>query len=499
MTQFHAPRGGGRLLAAYDAPGLVVVVLVAAAVRRTSCDLGQRLGVAAPDPATEPAAVAPPPGLELPGGGAGLGRGAGPRPLLPTRAAVPQPLGSLPLARKLGRRVAVAVSQPDGDGPLYTSGASRRDPRHHPEAAHRPRRPRVARVPSTGSPRPWSARAGGSRWSAAATRCSTGRGPTDAYPQQRRPHHAGPADRASARGGWSDAGAARLRHLALHRPGRRARPGSPTTSPTTWSARSPRSGSTRAGSARGCPAAARIPRGRGAVFATALGQRGSTSQARPGRRPARRRDPGRRGAERSARRRSSSTCWRSATTRAPRCWRATSALAQSGERLLRRRGAQRCEPCSTELGIRLAGAVIHDGSGLSRDDRLSAGTLLDVLRRGVGRPPAAHRGQRAAGGRVHRLPGLPLRRLRRDDALGEVRAKTGTLTGVARLRRHGGDPRRRTADLRGRRRPGAAASTPSSPAPGSTRSPRPRGCAARLTQPGCGGPTLDPMTAAARR
>ncbi|HET6165885.1 MAG TPA: D-alanyl-D-alanine carboxypeptidase/D-alanyl-D-alanine-endopeptidase [Marmoricola sp.] len=86
------------------------------------------------------------------------------------------------------------------------------------------------------------------------------------------------------------------------------------------------------------------------------------------------------------------------------------------------------------LGVDTTGASVYDGSGLSRRDRLSADTLLDVLR--------------LAGSAEHPelrqvLTGLPVAgftgslQWRFDDApaaaRGRVRAKTGTLTGVSGL------------------------------------------------------------------
>ena len=74
-----------------------------------------------------------------------------------------------------------------------------------------------------------------------------------------------------------------------------------------------------------------------------------------------------------------------------------------------------------------------------------------------GRPPRAARGDhRAAGRRLRRLAGLPLRPGAPQAADGCVRAKTGTLTGVSGARRRG---RRRTAGggLRAGRRPGGRA------------------------------------------
>jgi D-alanyl-D-alanine carboxypeptidase/D-alanyl-D-alanine-endopeptidase (penicillin-binding protein 4) len=85
-----------------------------------------------------------------------------------------------------------------------------------------------------------------------------------------------------------------------------------------------------------------------------------------------------------------------------------------------------------DLGVSLAGAVIRDGSGLSRADRLSQDTLLQVLRVATERPElqAVVTGLPVAGFsgslayRFHTTPWV---------ALGEVRAKTGTLTGVSGL------------------------------------------------------------------
>ena len=83
------------------------------------------------------------------------------------------------------------------------------------------------------------------------------------------------------------------------------------------------------------------------------------------------------------------------------------------------------------LGVSTAGALVHDGSGLSRDDRLSPATLLSVIR--TAESPH-HPDLRPA------IANLPVAgftgslRSRFDKgssfALGTVRAKTGTLTGV---------------------------------------------------------------------
>jgi D-alanyl-D-alanine carboxypeptidase/D-alanyl-D-alanine-endopeptidase (penicillin-binding protein 4) len=83
------------------------------------------------------------------------------------------------------------------------------------------------------------------------------------------------------------------------------------------------------------------------------------------------------------------------------------------------------------LGVELAGARILDGSGLSRRNRLSPATLLDVLevaaseehpnlRRTVSGLPVAG----FTGSLAYRFD------VGADAGLGWVRAKTGTLTGV---------------------------------------------------------------------
>ncbi|GAA1954235.1 hypothetical protein GCM10009798_11790 [Nocardioides panacihumi] len=86
-----------------------------------------------------------------------------------------------------------------------------------------------------------------------------------------------------------------------------------------------------------------------------------------------------------------------------------------------------------KLGVPTAGLVLYDGSGLSREDRITPATLTGVLR------VAAQKPQLAAV-----LGGLPVAGFtgslieRFDDpasapGLGLVRAKTGTLTGVSSL------------------------------------------------------------------
>lgn len=92
---------------------LVALALVLAGVSLWF-DLGERLGVAAPDPATEPGLVDPPAGLDLPEPGA-AGPVAAALPGGPVDgAAVERAVGGLVEARRLGRRVAVVVAGADG-------------------------------------------------------------------------------------------------------------------------------------------------------------------------------------------------------------------------------------------------------------------------------------------------------------------------------------------------------------------------------------------------
>ncbi|MGW4567620.1 D-alanyl-D-alanine carboxypeptidase/D-alanyl-D-alanine endopeptidase [Streptomyces sp. NPDC004561] len=92
-------------------------------------------------------------------------------------------------------------------------------------------------------------------------------------------------------------------------------------------------------------------------------------------------------------------------------------------------GGARAIPAQlAELGLPLTGASFHDGSGLSRDDRVTADLLTALLAK-AGAPD--HPGLRPV------LTGLPvgdftgtLASRYTDGAGGLVRAKTGTLTGV---------------------------------------------------------------------
>jgi D-alanyl-D-alanine carboxypeptidase/D-alanyl-D-alanine-endopeptidase (penicillin-binding protein 4) len=95
-------------------------------------------------------------------------------------------------------------------------------------------------------------------------------------------------------------------------------------------------------------------------------------------------------------------------------------------------GAAAVSEVLAELGVDLAGTVIHDGSGLARSNRLRDATLVDVLEVAAADPDlrAVHTGLPVAG-----FSGSLAFRFETADpaGLGEVRAKTGTLTGVSGL------------------------------------------------------------------
>lgn len=94
-------------------------------------------------------------------------------------------------------------------------------------------------------------------------------------------------------------------------------------------------------------------------------------------------------------------------------------------------GAKAVRAVLTGLGVDLSGTVIHDGSGLSRQDRLTTRALLDVFRVDAQRKHPALRSV-ISGLPVAGFNGSMTQRLGGSDAAGpgRVRAKTGTLTGV---------------------------------------------------------------------
>jgi D-alanyl-D-alanine carboxypeptidase/D-alanyl-D-alanine-endopeptidase (penicillin-binding protein 4) len=91
-------------------------------------------------------------------------------------------------------------------------------------------------------------------------------------------------------------------------------------------------------------------------------------------------------------------------------------------------GAKAIAARLTKLGLPMSGASFHDGSGLDRDDRLTAGLLTGLL---------VTAGDPGRPGLRPVLTGLPVAGFTgtladryTDSAAGVVRAKTGTLTGV---------------------------------------------------------------------
>ncbi|MFI2202983.1 D-alanyl-D-alanine carboxypeptidase/D-alanyl-D-alanine-endopeptidase [Streptomyces sp. NPDC020192] len=91
-------------------------------------------------------------------------------------------------------------------------------------------------------------------------------------------------------------------------------------------------------------------------------------------------------------------------------------------------GARAISARLTKLGLPMAGASFHDGSGLDRDDRLTADLLTGLL---------VTAGDPSRPGLRPVLTGLPIAGFTgtltsryADGAAGVVRAKTGTLTGV---------------------------------------------------------------------
>jgi D-alanyl-D-alanine carboxypeptidase/D-alanyl-D-alanine-endopeptidase (penicillin-binding protein 4) len=93
-------------------------------------------------------------------------------------------------------------------------------------------------------------------------------------------------------------------------------------------------------------------------------------------------------------------------------------------------GVQVVSNTLSDLGVRMAGARLYDGSGLSRDNRLPIESLVDVLQ------VAADLEQPHLRAVISTLPvagfsgSLDYRFTREPAGLGLVRAKTGTLTGV---------------------------------------------------------------------
>ena len=84
-----------------------------------------------------------------------------------------------------------------------------------------------------------------------------------------------------------------------------------------------------------------------------------------------------------------------------------------------------------EPGIDTQGVALSDASGLSRENRVTADLLTDVLVLGY---DGQHRAAHCAGGHAHRRPdrhpGQPVRHRQHRGRRRRARAKTGTLTGA---------------------------------------------------------------------
>ncbi|MFD8392247.1 D-alanyl-D-alanine carboxypeptidase/D-alanyl-D-alanine-endopeptidase [Streptomyces sp. NPDC059680] len=92
-------------------------------------------------------------------------------------------------------------------------------------------------------------------------------------------------------------------------------------------------------------------------------------------------------------------------------------------------GARAISARLTKLGLPMSGASFHDGSGLDRDDRLTA-DLLTALLVTAGDPGRPGLRPVLTGLPVAGFTGTLADRYTTDSAAGVVRAKTGTLTGV---------------------------------------------------------------------
>lgn len=98
-------------------------------------------------------------------------------------------------------------------------------------------------------------------------------------------------------------------------------------------------------------------------------------------------------------------------------------------------GLAEVESALTRLGVRTTVLELSDGSGLSRGNRLSAALLADLLREAADEPwyPEWAHSFPVAGADGALAGGTLSGRMRGTPAEGNVRAKTGTLTGVSAL------------------------------------------------------------------
>ena len=120
--QAHAQRSRWRRSLGF-VPDLLVVATVVFAFLAWHFDLGTRWGLAAPDPVTEPALVLPPEGLDLP---VQRTAAAVAEPLVSSQAspgAVARTVKSLLADRRLGKHVDVLVTDLETGEPLYRKGS----------------------------------------------------------------------------------------------------------------------------------------------------------------------------------------------------------------------------------------------------------------------------------------------------------------------------------------------------------------------------------------
>ena len=273
------PAGPGA--AAHWLPTLLVLALLGCAVGAYRYDWGPRyLGWYGDEPTRDPAAIAPPAGLEFPTWHA-TRRGCGPRRLAPRvdSARPSRPPWPAGLAGKmLGKHVVAAVGDAGGDGAVWIHDDDQFVPGLDHQAADQHGRAGRARPrhevhdPGRGGREAPPGRAR-RRWRPLPVQqAADPRGDSDGLSGARRHRHARPGTARALR-----AGASRSRWSTTTRSSPApptTRSGVPTTSRTTSSRRSPRCGST---AARPRPATARAttrPSRRPPTFASALQQAG---------------------------------------------------------------------------------------------------------------------------------------------------------------------------------------------------------------------------------
>ncbi|WP_167305869.1 D-alanyl-D-alanine carboxypeptidase/D-alanyl-D-alanine endopeptidase [Nocardioides euryhalodurans] len=424
-------RPGRRGAVALWLPVVLVLVLVGGAVAAWQYDLGARwFGTATPDPVSEPAAVPPPEGLEVPAldRPGPVAAESGDAALAP--AAVRRALAPGLRDRDLGRSVLAAVAPLEGAGPGYESGSGSFLPASTTKLVTA-----AAALSALGPDHRFETTVVGRRGSVTLV------GGGDPFLASRPVPSGEWPDRADV----VDLARQTARSLPGRRPVRVAYDASLFTGPAEnpyWRSDyvpdgivSPMSalwvdeGRDADGFGRVAdPAAVAADR-----FAEALRQQGVkvTGQPRPATAP--------RGAEQLA-------VVRSAPLSAIVEWvlevsdnEAAEVLAHqtalaTGEEASFAGASRAVSETLRGLGVPMAGVVLRDGSGLSRDNRLTAPALLEVLRLAAD-PDHPELRPVATGLPVGGFTGSLA--LRFDEApeagVGRVRAKTGTLTGVSSL------------------------------------------------------------------